>query len=596
MLVTISGRIIEPADDRPRAGVTLVLSSVKNSSVVLKHAEYRCVTGGGGEYSFRAAPGEYDVSVSVYGSEPERVGKIRVYRDSKPGTLNEFLLTPGENDFTPDIIKLIAAMCKSALDSANDAKSSANEARKLTQACADLAKQVSVDKSEVTQSASAVATAKQEVVLLHEQVVSLHEQVALTADQVTQDKNTVAAASNRVHADAAQVEKDKQHIDSISADVKNQAELASQSASQALSAKEVVSKLAEEVSENVSLVSSSAAEVERNTQVVAGLANSVTQKHAEIVDKADVAVSAASEAERHAAEAGELKASALDAAQRADKAASDAEHAVADAMHAENALSEIASLGAPAQAKAQKNLGLGTAATQRVQASKYGGGREAVALAGSFGFGGYLENKDVITFTEQNTLLGWIKHAYPGRYLISQSGIQIVPGLNLNYATLEVIQSYLYNNSPTDKLLRLYSHSEVYTCAFRSYTGVGGSSDPGRLSNWKKTSPESLLDVLRSASGVWGDPGVGGLILAAYQGKAAGDKNIQLARGQAVSGSRLGQVGIEAGFGGSTFVSDARAYVANCTSYPLPGAYMALSGIPTATGDRAWIGLFMRYA
>ncbi|MGL4925611.1 MAG: phage tail protein [Plesiomonas shigelloides] len=288
-----------------------------------------------------------------------------------------------------------------------------------------------------------------------------------------------------------------------------------------------------------------------------------------------------------------------DAARSAEEARSAAEktnEVLKGALKTDNKLSEIAKEGESAQNSARKNLGLGTAATQRVQTSKYDKGRESVALAGSFGFGGYLENKDVITFTEQNTLLGWIKHAAPGRYLVRQSGIQIVPGFNFAYVTLEVIQGHVYNNSPTDKILRLYSPSDVYTCAFSSYTGVGGSSDPGRLSNWKKTSPESLLDVLRSASGEWGDPGVGGLILAAYQGKELGDTNIKLARGQTVSGSRLGQVGIETGFGGSTYASTPRTYVANCTAYPLPGAYMALSGVPTATGDRAWIGLFMRYA
>ncbi|MGL5344863.1 MAG: prophage tail fiber N-terminal domain-containing protein [Plesiomonas sp.] len=546
MAVIISGFLIDGAGV-PMSGYDIILRAQANSSKVVVHSVSTTTTGQDGEYTIHAQPGRYSVEIKEKWKPAIPVGNIAIYTDSPSGTLNDFLLKFGPDDLTPDVVKRFEALAAAAQLASDNAKNYAELA---------------------SNSAQSTNEAMEAVAVMHGDVRQWHSDVSTSSESVSQSLEQVQALSNAAHLSA---------------------EAAKGSENQALDAQHSVNKAAQGVNDHAISVAEKAQHIEE-------LANNTAQLHEDVAKNTQVAIDAATSAAQSAVDAGEHNTSSQGAAERAERAAAEAEHKIAGAMQAENALSEIASLGAPAQAKAQKNLGLGTAATQRVQTSKYDKVREAVAVAGSFGFGGYLENKDVITFTEQNTLLGWIKHAYPGRYLISQSGIQIVPGLNLNYVTLEVIQSYLYKNSPTDKILRLYSHSEVYTCAFSSYTGVGSSSDPGRLSNWKKTSPESLLDVLRSASGVWGDPGVGGLILAAYQGKAAGDKNIQLARGQAVSGSRLGQVGIEAGFGGSTFVSDARAYVANCTSYPLPGAYMALSGIPTATGDRAWIGLFMRYA
>ncbi|MDA1380536.1 prophage tail fiber N-terminal domain-containing protein [Plesiomonas shigelloides subsp. oncorhynchi] len=150
-MVKISGRLVEPADDKPRSGVTLTLHSVKNSSVVLKHATYRCVTGGNGEYSFNAAPGTYAVAVSVYGAEPERVGQIRVYSDSLPGNLNTFLMAP-ESDLTPEIIRLVDSMRGEAVKAAESAKASEKIVTKSASDVAENAQQVASDKVVVAQN------------------------------------------------------------------------------------------------------------------------------------------------------------------------------------------------------------------------------------------------------------------------------------------------------------------------------------------------------------------------------------------------------------------------------------------------------------
>ena len=172
--ILISGRLIEPADDKPRSGVTLTLSSVKNSSAVLKHATYQCVTGGNGEYSFNAAPGTYAVSVSVYGAEPERVGQISVYSDSVPGDLNGFLTNPVEDDLTPEIIRRVDRMRREAVEAAELAK---------------LSEQIAI------QSVSEVAAHTQ-------QTVSHAQQVAADAHAVSQARDKVVAKTRIAQAAA----------------------------------------------------------------------------------------------------------------------------------------------------------------------------------------------------------------------------------------------------------------------------------------------------------------------------------------------------------------------------------------------------------
>ena len=103
-MALISGLLKGPYGD-PRSGVTITMRSIKTSSTVLNLAKSQSVTDDGGKYSLSVEPGAYEVIVSVYGSQPERVGTIEVYTDSLPGTLNDFLRRPGESDITRRLCK-----------------------------------------------------------------------------------------------------------------------------------------------------------------------------------------------------------------------------------------------------------------------------------------------------------------------------------------------------------------------------------------------------------------------------------------------------------------------------------------------------------
>ncbi|EFZ0015346.1 phage tail protein, partial [Shigella dysenteriae] len=93
----------------------------------------------------------------------------------------------------------------------------------------------------------------------------------------------------------------------------------------------------------------------------------------------------------------------------------------------------------------------------------------------------------------------------------------------------------------------------------------------------------------------WGDPDIGGLIIAAYQGKADGDKDIRLVRGRSYRGSRLGPVGISAPCTPTgTHIVYPQYFITGCSEHSLPGSYRALSGVPDTYVSGAMLGLFIR--
>ncbi|CAI1540998.1 prophage tail fiber N-terminal domain-containing protein [Serratia liquefaciens] len=120
-MVLISGVLKGPYGD-PRPGVTITMRSLKTSSTVLNLAKSQSVTNDSGLYSLNVEPGAYEVIISVYGAQPERVGTIEVYADSLPGSLNDFLRRPGESDITPEIVQTVDAMRADAAKSAAAAK------------------------------------------------------------------------------------------------------------------------------------------------------------------------------------------------------------------------------------------------------------------------------------------------------------------------------------------------------------------------------------------------------------------------------------------------------------------------------------------
>ncbi|HGM5484731.1 TPA: prophage tail fiber N-terminal domain-containing protein [Serratia marcescens] len=140
-MTLISGVLKDPYGD-PRSGVTITLRAVRTSSTVLSLAKSQSVTDDSGKYSLPVEPGAYEVIISVYGAQPERVGAIEVYNDSLPGTLNDFLRRPGESNITPEIVQTVDRLRAEAALSADKSAASAAAAKVSEQNAAENSKVV----------------------------------------------------------------------------------------------------------------------------------------------------------------------------------------------------------------------------------------------------------------------------------------------------------------------------------------------------------------------------------------------------------------------------------------------------------------------
>ncbi|RJK62131.1 hypothetical protein CMV60_23260 [Serratia marcescens] len=140
-MTLISGVLKGPYGDS-RSGVTITMRSMKTSSTVLNLAKSQSITDDTGRYSLNVEPGAYEVIVSVYGAQPERVGTIEVYVDSLPGTLNDFLRRPGEDDITPEIVQTVDRLRAEAALSADKSAESAAAAKVSEQNAAENSKVV----------------------------------------------------------------------------------------------------------------------------------------------------------------------------------------------------------------------------------------------------------------------------------------------------------------------------------------------------------------------------------------------------------------------------------------------------------------------
>lgn len=127
MAIKISG-ILKDGMGKPIPNCTIELKSKKTSSTVIVETEAREGLKNTGSYSLSVEPGKYSVSLYVLGFQPKRVGEINVYSDSRPGTLNDFLIMPGESDLTPELVLIFQQLRDEARQAANEAKADKEQA------------------------------------------------------------------------------------------------------------------------------------------------------------------------------------------------------------------------------------------------------------------------------------------------------------------------------------------------------------------------------------------------------------------------------------------------------------------------------------
>lgn len=102
----------------PQSNVIITMRAKETSARVLVSNSSAAITAADGKYSMQVFPGQYEVLVSTLG----KIGEIQVFSDSKDGTLNDFLLAPGEDELTPAVVQTVDTMRADAAKSAAAAK------------------------------------------------------------------------------------------------------------------------------------------------------------------------------------------------------------------------------------------------------------------------------------------------------------------------------------------------------------------------------------------------------------------------------------------------------------------------------------------
>ncbi|ECT4058884.1 shikimate transporter [Salmonella enterica subsp. enterica serovar Kaapstad] len=186
MSVLISGALVDGAGI-PLSGCHIILKSRMNTSEVVMRTIADVVTGNNGEYSFEAQAGKYCVYLKQDWRDEYSVGDIAVYDDSKPGTLNDFLIALDEGDLKPDVVKRFEEMVAQAQQSAEAAAESerlagqhALDAQKFKENCQTMA-------DNVQQNAETVAGDKNQVAHL----ASSASQNAARAEQAVKDADMI---------------------------------------------------------------------------------------------------------------------------------------------------------------------------------------------------------------------------------------------------------------------------------------------------------------------------------------------------------------------------------------------------------------------
>ncbi|EIZ3555233.1 prophage tail fiber N-terminal domain-containing protein [Escherichia coli] len=228
-----------------------------------------------------------------------------------------------------------------------------------------------------------------------------------------------------------------------------------------------------------------------------------------------------------------------------------------------------------------------------------------LALSGMYGFGQAFTSTDALAFDGQADFAEWLKEVTPGRYAVSiADSSTLLAGTTKFNGIIDVMWSPFDNDESdtTRKFKTLLCFNQYYE----------GEHSIHRLTyrwsgnNWNATvSPviydgDSLAFLLSRTAGngpssYYKYPAVGSLLLAVYQGTAAGDKAIKIGQGDIVPGSRLGPVTITCSINDAgSYVSTPRVSAGGAGAFSFPGRYQALSGFSNSYGDEGRICLFVR--
>ncbi|RZN38897.1 shikimate transporter [Escherichia sp. E2593] len=228
-----------------------------------------------------------------------------------------------------------------------------------------------------------------------------------------------------------------------------------------------------------------------------------------------------------------------------------------------------------------------------------------LALSGIHGFGQAFASADALAFEGLSDFVEWLKKVTPGRYAVSiTDSSQLLTGTTQFNGIIDVMWSP-YANSESDtvrKFKTLMCYNQYYQgehCIHYMQYRYNDSDNSWNMSSrvvvYDGDSLAYLLSRMAGSGSYYKYPAVGSLLLAVYQGTAAGDKAIKIGQGDIVPGSRLGPVNITCSINDAgSYVSTPRVSAGGAGAFSFPGRYQALSGFSNSYGDEGRICLFVR--
>ncbi|HDL7799923.1 TPA: prophage tail fiber N-terminal domain-containing protein [Yersinia enterocolitica] len=225
MSVKISGTLIDGAGI-PMSWCDIILKACVNTSDVVTRTVAQIKTDVAGEYSFDAQVGKYSVYLKQDSNTEYSVGDITVYENSKPGTLNDFLIALDEGDLKPDVVKRFEELVAQAQQSADMVAESAQQVSQSVQdvtKAKDDAKRYAAD----AQNSATAAAESQNVAAKSEKQAKLSAQASAQSAIESADSAEAAkwaeTATIQILSDSLKKESNLSEIAAAGTDAQQQA-------------------------------------------------------------------------------------------------------------------------------------------------------------------------------------------------------------------------------------------------------------------------------------------------------------------------------------------------------------------------------------
>lgn len=227
-MAKISGVLVDPIG-QPIPNCTIELKALKTTFTVITKTESHLASDRVGSYLMNVEPGEYQVTLNIEGYPLKQVGRITVYSDSLPGTLNDYLIEPGANDLTPEIVLIFQQLRNEAKQAAEQAKLSAQQAQE----------------------------AKEQSVAIRDSLADKHNQINEAVQGIDHAKTAAVNAANSAQLSAQQTALDVKTVE----DLKAQTQQASDAAQTAKTSAEQSAVQAKNAADSVKSLTASAVSV-----------------------------------------------------------------------------------------------------------------------------------------------------------------------------------------------------------------------------------------------------------------------------------------------------------------------------------------------